>query len=57
MKLAFVVQHSGLLLSLPQLGRIPGENGRRYFEANTTWDVIENKCLGLHGRLEKEKSA
>jgi len=46
-----------LLLSSPRLRRTLGENGRRYFEANYTWDVIENKYLALLGRLEKEKSA
>jgi len=45
-----------LLLSSPRLRRTLGENGRRYFEANYTWDIIENKYLALLGRLEKEKS-
>jgi glycosyltransferase involved in cell wall biosynthesis len=46
-----------LLLSSPRLRRVLGENGRRYFEANYAWEVIENKYLGLLGRLEKEKGA
>lgn len=46
-----------LLLSSPRLRHTLGENGRRYFEANYTWDVIENKYLALLGRLEKERSA
>jgi glycosyltransferase involved in cell wall biosynthesis len=46
-----------LLLSSPRLRRVLGENGFRYFEANYAWDVIENKYLGLLGRLEKEKGA
>jgi glycosyltransferase involved in cell wall biosynthesis len=45
-----------LLLSSPRLRRTLGENGRRYFEANYTWDIIENKYLALLGRLEQEKS-
>jgi glycosyltransferase involved in cell wall biosynthesis len=45
-----------LLLSSPGLRRTLGANGRQYFEANYTWDVIENKYLALLGRLEKEKT-
>ena len=44
-----------LLLSSPELRRGLGDNGRRYFQANYAWDVIENKYLALLGRLEKEK--
>jgi glycosyltransferase involved in cell wall biosynthesis len=46
-----------LLLSSPRLRHTLGENGRRYFEANYTWEVIENKYLALLSRLETEKSA
>jgi glycosyltransferase involved in cell wall biosynthesis len=46
-----------LLLNSPGLRRTLGANGRRYFEANYTWDMIENKYLALLGRLEKEKGA
>jgi len=47
----------GVLLSSPRLRRALGEDGRRYFEANYTWDVIEKKYLALLGRLEKDKSS
>ena len=46
-----------LLLSSDRLRRALGENGRRYFEVNYAWDVIENKYLALLGRLEREGSA
>jgi glycosyltransferase involved in cell wall biosynthesis len=46
-----------LLLNSPRLSRALGENGRRYFEANYTWEVIENKYLALLNRLEGEKGA
>ena len=46
-----------LLLGSPRLRGVLGENGRRYFEANYAWDVIENKYLGLISRMEKEKGA
>jgi glycosyltransferase involved in cell wall biosynthesis len=46
-----------LLLGSPRLRRALGENGRRYFEANYTWDVIERKYLSILDRLEKERSA
>jgi len=45
-----------LLLSSSRLRRALGENGRRYFEANYSWDVIEKKYLTLLGELEKERS-
>ena len=47
----------GLLLGEPPLRRALGKNGRRYFEANYAWDVIERKYLGLLDRLDKEKRA
>jgi glycosyltransferase involved in cell wall biosynthesis len=46
-----------LLLSSPRLRAALGENGRRYFEANYAWDVIERKYLALLSRMEREKSA
>jgi glycosyltransferase involved in cell wall biosynthesis len=41
-----------LLLGSPRLREALGENGRRYFAANYTWDIIERKYLDLVGRLE-----
>ena len=46
-----------LLLSSPGLRLTLGANGRRYFEANYSWDVIEHKYLAILGRLEREKTA
>jgi glycosyltransferase involved in cell wall biosynthesis len=46
-----------LLLDSPRLRSALGENGRRYFEANYSWDVIEGKYLALLNRLEKERVA
>jgi len=46
-----------LLLDSPRLRSALGENGRRYFEANYSWDVIEGKYLALLNRLEKERFA
>lgn len=39
-----------LLLGSPGLRRALGENGRRYYEANYSWDRIEEKYLALLGR-------
>jgi glycosyltransferase involved in cell wall biosynthesis len=39
-----------LLEARPELGRALGRNGRRYFEANYAWDVIERKYLDLLAR-------
>ena len=44
-----------LLLGSPRLRRALGDNGRRYFEANYRWEVIEGKYLAVFDRLEKEK--
>jgi glycosyltransferase involved in cell wall biosynthesis len=44
-----------LLLSSPRLRRTLGENGRKYFEANYRWEVIEQKYLAVFDRLEKDK--
>ncbi len=46
-----------LLLDSPRLRSALGENGRRYFEANYSWEVIEKKYLALLNRLEKERIA
>jgi len=43
-----------LLLASDRLRRALGENGRRYFEANYTWDTIEGKYLEIVRRLEEE---
>ena len=43
-----------LLLASDRLRRALGENGRRYFEANYTWDIIEGKYLEIVRRLEEE---
>ncbi|OGD17072.1 MAG: hexosyltransferase [Candidatus Aminicenantes bacterium RBG_13_59_9] len=43
-----------LLLDSPRLRRALGENGRRYFEANYSWEVIERKYLSLLNRLDRE---
>ncbi len=39
------------------LRRRLGENGRRYFEANYAWPVVEGKYLDLLGRLRREDEA
>jgi glycosyltransferase involved in cell wall biosynthesis len=44
-----------LLLGTPRLRRALGENGRRYFESNYAWEVIERKYLSILERLEKER--
>jgi glycosyltransferase involved in cell wall biosynthesis len=41
----------GLLESDAALRRRLGENGRRYFDANYTWDIVERKYLDLLGSL------
>jgi glycosyltransferase involved in cell wall biosynthesis len=46
-----------LLLDSPRLRRELGQNGRRYFEANYSWEVIERKYLSLFERLDKERPA
>lgn len=43
-----------LLLASDRLRRALGESGRRYFEANYTWDIIEGKYLEIVRRLEEE---
>jgi glycosyltransferase involved in cell wall biosynthesis len=43
-----------LLLSSARLRQALGENGRRYFEANYTWDIIEGKYLDTVRRLGEE---
>ena len=39
------------------LRRSLGESGRRYFEANYAWPVVEGKYLDLLGRLRREDQA
>jgi glycosyltransferase involved in cell wall biosynthesis len=46
-----------LLLDSPRLRRALGENGRRYFEANYSWEVIERKYVSLFKRLETERAS
>jgi len=43
-----------LLLSSARLRQALGENGRRYFEANYNWDIIEGKYLDTVRRLGEE---
>ncbi len=43
-----------LLLASDKLRRRLGENGRRYFETNYTWDIIEGKYLEIVRRLDEE---
>lgn len=45
-----------MLLSSSRLRRAMGRNGADYFQKNYTWDVIENKYLGLVDRLGKENA-
>ncbi len=40
-----------LLLGSPELRRALGANGRKYYEANYSWERIENKYLALLRRL------
>jgi len=42
-----------LLLADPALRAAMGRNGRAYFSANYTWDVIENKYLAIVAGLER----
>jgi glycosyltransferase involved in cell wall biosynthesis len=46
-----------LLLGSSRLRRAMGENGKKYFQANYTWEIIENKYLAILDKLEKERSA
>lgn len=43
-----------LLLELPRLREGMGKNGKKYFQENYTWDVIERKYLSLLDMLDKE---
>lgn len=43
-----------LLLSSPRLRQALGENGRKYYAGNYTWEIIENKYLTVLDLLEKE---
>jgi glycosyltransferase involved in cell wall biosynthesis len=44
-----------LLLSSEKLRQAMGENGRKYFGQNYTWEVIESKYLKILGQLEARK--
>ena len=46
-----------LLLGSSRLRRELGQNGRKYFNANYDWRIIESKYLALIDKLEKEKTA
>jgi glycosyltransferase involved in cell wall biosynthesis len=39
-----------ILLASPRLRRILGDNGRKYYYANYTWDIIEHKYLKILGQ-------
>jgi glycosyltransferase involved in cell wall biosynthesis len=41
----------------PGLGGALGENGRRYFDGNYTWEIVERKYLALLERLRAEDAA
>jgi glycosyltransferase involved in cell wall biosynthesis len=43
-----------LLLADAPLRAVLGRNGRRYYEENYTWDVIEGKYLSVVSQLEEE---
>lgn len=43
-----------LLLQSPRLREGMGKNGKKYFQDNYTWDVIESKYLSLLDELDKE---
>lgn len=40
-----------LLLALPRLRAVLGENGKAYYDANYTWDSIEKKYLAIMNEL------
>jgi len=43
------------LISIQELRKGMGENGRQYFNENYTWEVIENKYLSIINQLEGRK--
>ena len=43
------------LLNSETLREAMGHNGKRYFDQNYTWEVIENKYLSVVNQLEKRK--
>ncbi len=45
-----------LLLSSKKLRKIMGTNGKKYFNQNYTWKVIENKYLALLDRLQERRA-
>ena len=40
-----------LLLASPRLRAVLGENGKAYYDANYTWDIIEKKYLAIMNEL------
>jgi glycosyltransferase involved in cell wall biosynthesis len=40
-----------LLLASPRLRAVLGENGKAYYDANYTWDIIETKYLAIMNEL------
>jgi glycosyltransferase involved in cell wall biosynthesis len=44
-----------LLLSSEELRQALGENGRKYYNENYTWEIIENKYLKILNELERRK--
>jgi glycosyltransferase involved in cell wall biosynthesis len=46
-----------ILESRPDIRQAMGRNGRRYFEKNYAWDVIEKKYLSLIARVQAENAA
>jgi len=44
-----------LLLQMPRLRNAMGKNGKKFFQQQYTWDVIENKYLSILDQLEKER--
>lgn len=45
-----------LLLSNEELRSVMGEMGKRYYQDNYTWTVIENKYLSILEKLQEQKS-
>jgi glycosyltransferase involved in cell wall biosynthesis len=43
-----------LIISSAKLREEMGKNGRKFFESNYTWEVIEHKYLSIINRLEKK---
>lgn len=45
-----------LLLADGKLRQVMGENGQAYYNANYTWDIVENKYLAVIRSLEERKT-